>query len=75
MAEYGVGAGVRWHIVPETDGSRALCHRMLSPNAEMRPLTGTAGGIEGAQVCRRCCEVFERGSAPAERTDDTSEPP
>ncbi|WP_152648795.1 hypothetical protein [Streptacidiphilus anmyonensis] len=60
-AEYEVGSGVRWHVVPDFDGA-ALCRRLLSAIAEMRPITDmTRNGIPHEQLCRLCLTAFERG--------------
>ncbi len=66
-AEYGVATAVLWHIVPDANGA-ALCHRLLSSIAEVRPMTD-ADCEEVSQLCPRCRTALER--APRE-TDDQS---
>jgi hypothetical protein len=69
-AEYGVGSAVRWHLVPDLDGA-ALCRRLLSPIAEMRPITDlTDDGIEPGQLCQFCLVAFEHGVEAVDDWDD-----
>lgn len=68
-AEYGVGVGVRWHIVPDLDGW-ALCRRLLSPVAETRPISDLTGeAIEAEHLCRHCRASFEQAETPVEGGD------
>ncbi len=68
-AEYGVATAVLWHIVPDANGA-ALCHRLLSSIAEVRPMTDAdCEDAEVSQLCPRCRTALER--APRE-TDDQS---
>jgi hypothetical protein len=70
-AEYGVGSAVRWHVVPDLDGS-ALCHRLLSPIAEMRPITDmTHDVIDPENLCQLCLTAFKCGAETVDDRDDT----
>jgi hypothetical protein len=69
-AEYGVESGVRWHVVPDLEGV-ALCNRLLSPIAEIRPISAMShDGIAPEHLCRLCLAAFEGG---VETVDDPEE--
>ena len=70
-AEYGVSFALRWHVVPDLDGV-ALCRRLLSPIAEMRPITDmTDDGIDPEHLCRPCLTAFERGVETVDAANGT----
>ncbi|WP_152627887.1 hypothetical protein [Streptacidiphilus neutrinimicus] len=70
-AEYGVRSAVRWHVVPDLDGA-ALCRRLLSPIAEMRPIADmTQDGIEPGQLCQPCLAAYEDGVTTVDAWSET----
>jgi hypothetical protein len=70
-AEYGVESAVRWHVVPDLDGV-ALCRRLLSPIAEIRPIAAmTHDGIAPEHLCQLCLAAFEGGVETVDAPEET----